>query len=251
MHAQCFSGIFSLSIYRERLIQIDSRMPFVLACLNIEFFSYLILSHECHTLLTLPHFFSPNPVLSDSPPKCSTKPPRDGLTAMEANLCNSCICERNMSRCSNLWCGLPNCFSTTKYGEAVHKCNVNEACVESLKETCLSPPCERRGDCRRSEPSLRTAPPKYPVPSSCWPNQAVLSENCSRISITLDMSKVSVGLSTEKYCHNLRTSVGGLMIEENFHSPSAIVIICDIKTGTNDTIEVTLVSILQYTSMNW
>lgn len=30
-------------LYRERLIQIDSRMPFVLPCLNIEFFSYLIL----------------------------------------------------------------------------------------------------------------------------------------------------------------------------------------------------------------
>lgn len=181
-------------------------------------------------------------VLSDSPPKCTAAPPRDGFTALQANLCNSCICERNTSRCSNLWCGLPNCFATTRNGESVHKCNDNEACVEALKETCLSPPCERRGDCRRVEHSLRTAPPNYPVSSQCWPNQAVLSENCSRISIVLDMLKVSAGLTTEKYCHNLRTFVGGLMLEKNYHSPSAIVIICDIKNGTNDTIEVTLVS---------
>lgn len=202
-------------------------------------------------------FLLTHPGLSDSPPKCSSPSSaaaasfRDGYTAMEANLCNSCICEKNMSRCSNLWCGLPNCFATSKNGDSEHKCSDHETCVEA-KETCLSPPCTRRGDCRRYDQSLRTSPPKYPVSSQCWPNQAVLSENCSRISIVLDMLKVSAGLTTENYCHNLRTFVGGLMIEKNFHSPSAIVIICDIKTGTNDTIEVTLVSInhINFTLVN-
>lgn len=172
---------------------------------------------------------------------------------MEANLCNSCICEHNKSRCSNLWCGLPNCITKDQQNENSefqHECNDNEVCVAELKETCLSPPCAKRGDCRKVEHSRRTAPPKYPVSSRCWPNQAVLSENCSRISIVLDMFNVSAGLSTENYCHNLRTIVGGLMIEKNFHSPSAIIIICDIKTGTNDTIEVTIVSINHHTFHN-
>jgi jagged-1 len=161
---------------------------------------------------------------------------------MELNLCNSCIREQNISKCSNLWCGLPNCNSD-KIVE--NQCNEDEVCFFGGRETCLSPPCVTRGDCRKREDSLRTGPPKYPVSSSCWPNQAVLSENCSRISIVLDMFNISRsrGLSAENYCHNLRTIVGGIMIERNFHSPSAIIIICDIKTGTNDTIEVTIVSI--------
>jgi hypothetical protein len=102
----------------------------------------------------------------------------------------------------------------------------------------------RRGDCRIIEQAtLRTAPPKYPTSNKCWPNQATLSENCSRINIILDMLKISKGLSTESYCHNLRMLLGGRMLEQKLFSHSAaIILICDIKSGTNDTIEVTVVS---------
>lgn len=173
----------------------------------------------------------------------------------ESNLCNSCIIgEHNETQCSNLWCGLPNCLgserATKKKREIgntiVHECNYNEVCVPALKETCLSPPCSRRGDCRLLEQSLRTAPPKYPASNKCWPNQAILSENCSRINIILDMLKISKGLSTESYCHNLRTLIGGRMLEQKLFSHSAIILICDIKSGTNDTIEVTVVSDLSF-----
>jgi hypothetical protein len=155
---------------------------------------------------------------------------------MDLNLCNSCISSpQNNTKCSNLWCGLPNCMLPNDE----FRCSENEICVE-VKENCLSPPCAQRGDCRNKH---RTGLPKYPASSQCWPNQAILSENCSRISIVLDMYNISRGLSTENYCHNLRTIVGGVMIEKNFQSTSAIVIICDMKKGTNDTIEVTIVSI--------
>lgn len=176
-------------------------------------------------------------MLSNSPPKCSFS--TDDV--VEANLCNSCLCgEHNETKCSNLWCGLPNCIA--EGSSLVHECNDNEVCVPALKETCLSPPCPRRGDCRKIEQSLSTAPPKYPASKKCWPNQAVLSENCWRINILLDLTKVSKGLSTESYCHNLRTILGGRMVEQKFFFHSAILIICDIKSGTNDTIEVTIVS---------
>jgi hypothetical protein len=115
-------------------------------------------------------------------------------------------------------------------------------CVPALKEACLSPPCPKRGDCRTLEQSLRTTPPKYPASNKCWPNQAVLSENCSRINIVLDMRNISKGLSTESYCHNLRTILGGRMVEQNVFFHSTIILICDIKSGTSDTIEVTIVS---------
>ena len=158
----------------------------------------------------------------------------------DTNLCNSCILnERNETQCSNLWCGLPNCFGNELPS---HECDYNEVCVPALKETCISPHCARRGDCRVLEQSLRTAPPKYPASSKCWPNQAILSENCSRISIILDMLKIPKGLSTENYCHDLRTLLGGRVVEQKLFSHSTIILICDIKTGTNDTIEVTVVS---------
>jgi jagged-1 len=178
-------------------------------------------------------------VLSNSPLKCSFS--NDEPVVLETNLCNSCLCGvKNETKCSNLWCGLPNCIAVGS--SLVHECNDNEVCVPALKETCLSPPCDKRGDCRKTEQSLRTAPPKYPATTKCWPNQAMLSENCSRINIVLDMLKISRGLSTESYCHNLRTILGGRMVEQEFFSHSAIIIICDIKSGTNDTIEVTIVS---------
>lgn len=176
-------------------------------------------------------------MLSNSPPKCSFS--IDNV--VEANLCNSCLCgKKNETKCSNLWCGLPNCVA--EGSSLVHECNDNEVCVPALKETCLSPPCAKRGDCRTLEQSLRTAPPKYPATTKCWPNQAMLSENCSRINIVLDMLKISKGLSTESYCHNLRTILGGRMVEQRIFFHSAIIIICDIKSGSNDTIEVTIVS---------
>lgn len=165
---------------------------------------------------------------------------RDNL---ETNECNSCFCENNESKCSNLWCGLPNCISDINTTIIADECNDNEVCVPALKETCLSPPCAKRGDCRKLEQSLRTAPPKYPASNRCWPNQAILSENCSRINVILDMMKISRGMSTESFCHKLRTLLGGRMLEEGIYVHSTIVIICDIKTGTNDTIEVTIVSI--------
>lgn len=177
----------------------------------------------------------------------------------ELNLCNSCIIgEHNEMQCSNLWCGLPNCISGSadaistsssvrsrrEIGSSIkaHECNTNEVCVPALKETCLTPPCINRGDCRRLEQSLRTAPPKYPTSNKCWPNQATLSENCSRINIILDIFNISRGLSTESYCHNLRTLLGGRMLEQKLFPHSAIILICDIKSGTNDTIEVTVSS---------
>jgi hypothetical protein len=180
-------------------------------------------------------------VLSNLPLPTSAKQQQQRSFPLdETDLCNSCIHDDfNKTQCSNLWCGLPNCK-----GKLGTMCNSNEkeVCFPALTQTCLSPPCTERGDCRSLEESLRTAPPKYPASSKCWPNQAILSENCSRINIILDMLKIPRGLSTESYCHNLRTLLGGRMVEQKLFSHSTIILICDIKSGTNDTIEVTVVS---------
>lgn len=157
--------------------------------------------------------------------------------------CNSCLCtSNNQAKCSNLWCGLPNCVFDGNF-TSNNECSTNEVCVPASKESCLSPPCSKRGDCRTLEQSRRVAPPKFPSSTTCWPNQAVLNEDCSRVSILLDLLKLERGTSTEDFCHNLRTTLGGKMLEKQHFSTTQLIIICDIKYGNNDTIEVTIVSI--------
>lgn len=155
------------------------------------------------------------------------------------NACNSCICVNGKPKCSNLWCGLKNCLASN----TTNVCDPLEVCVPALHETCLSPPCEPRGDCRLLERSRRVAPPKLPTKPECWPNQAVLDEQCARISILLENKAIQPGTSVEGICYNLRTLVGTRLVKiAHEQHPPLLVILCDIKSGTNDTIEVTLVS---------
>lgn len=153
--------------------------------------------------------------------------------------CNSCICANGKPKCSNIWCGLKNCLrSNISSG-----CDSHEVCVPALHESCLSPPCLPRGDCRSLEPSRRVAPPKLPAPIECWPNQAVLDENCARITILIKNKVIQPGTSVEGICFNLRTLLGTRLVQtiQETQSP-LLVLLCDIKSGTNDTIEVTIVS---------
>lgn len=155
--------------------------------------------------------------------------------------CNSCVCVNGQPKCSNIWCGLPNCL---RKNSSASICELHEVCVPALQETCLSPPCIPRGDCRLLEPSRRVAPPKLPASIDCWPNQAVLGESCARITILLENKRIPQGTSVEGLCHNLRTLVGTKMIKASQETtPPLLIILCDIKTGNNDTVEVTVVSI--------
>lgn len=154
--------------------------------------------------------------------------------------CNSCICVNGKPKCSNIWCGLKNCLRQNN----ASSCDSHEVCVPALHETCLSPPCIFRGDCRSLEPSRRVAPPKLPAPTECWPNQADLDDNCARITILMDNRIITPGTSVEGICFNLRTLLGTKLVKvsQEVHPP-LLVLLCDIKSGTNNTIEVTIVSV--------
>lgn len=155
--------------------------------------------------------------------------------------CNSCVCLNGNPKCSNIWCGLPNCLRAN----STPACDGHEVCVPALQDSCLSPPCQPRGDCRALEPSRRVAPPKLPANIDCWPNQAELSEHCARITILLESKRVLPGTSVEGVCLNLRILLGTRLVKlsQEFGSP-LMVILCDMKNGSNDTIEVTVVSLL-------
>uniref|UniRef100_A0A182MTH8 EGF-like domain-containing protein n=1 Tax=Anopheles culicifacies TaxID=139723 RepID=A0A182MTH8_9DIPT len=155
--------------------------------------------------------------------------------------CNSCICVNGKPRCSNLWCGLSNCLNRNHSNGAGAVCESHQVCVPTSQESCLTPPCQPRGDCRTFEPSRRVAPPKIPAPTDCWPNQATLGTACARVSILLELNRLVRGTSVDGMCHLLRLQLGEKLIKNpSFDVSVFIVVLCDLKTGTNDTIEVTL-----------
>lgn len=159
--------------------------------------------------------------------------------------CNACICENGTSRCTNLWCGLPNCFGSERQNKSNGRCKSHEVCVPTLNENCLKAPCPLRGDCRTLEPSHRVAPPRLPTKPDCWPNQATLNDNCARLTILLDRTRLGVASSVEGLCSVLRFLLASRLIKQpkQFEGDEGlIIVICDLKAGTNDSIEVTVVS---------
>nr|XP_040221199.2 protein serrate [Anopheles coluzzii] len=174
-----------------------------------------------------------------------SKPKGGGAAASQApsdeTNCNSCICVNGKPRCSNLWCGLNNCLNRNQSSGVGSGCESHQVCVPTSQESCLTPPCQPRGDCRTFEPSRRVAPPKIPAPTDCWPNQATLGTACARISILLELNRLVRGTSVDGLCHLLRLQLGEKLIKNpSFDVSVFIVVLCDLKAGTNDTIEVTL-----------
>uniref|UniRef100_A0A182XJ21 EGF-like domain-containing protein n=1 Tax=Anopheles quadriannulatus TaxID=34691 RepID=A0A182XJ21_ANOQN len=174
-----------------------------------------------------------------------SKPKGGGVAASQApsdeTNCNSCICVNGKPRCSNLWCGLNNCLNRNQSSGVGSGCESHQVCVPTSQESCLTPPCQPRGDCRTFEPSRRVAPPKIPAPTDCWPNQATLGTACARISILLELNRLVRGTSVDGLCHLLRLQLGEKLIKNpSFDVSVFIVVLCDLKAGTNDTIEVTL-----------
>ena len=75
--------------------------------------------------------------------------------------------------------------------------------------------------------------------------QATLGTACARISILLELNRLVRGTSVDGLCHLLRLQLGEKLIKNpSFDVSVFIVVLCDLKAGTNDTIEVTLVSVL-------
>lgn len=151
--------------------------------------------------------------------------------------CNICSCSLTITRCTNVWCGLGNCL-----GHSSMTCSPNQVCVPSPRETCITPPCPHWGECRNLESGRRVGLPSLPTPSSCWPNQAKLSNSCARLTLLLDRNKLGQGVSVEGLCGSLRKLLA--QHESVRNNKNRLVLLCDLKLEYNDTIEVTLVSYL-------
>lgn len=155
--------------------------------------------------------------------------------------CNTCMCDSGVASCTQVWCGVGNCLASIPRSRDAVTCNVNQVCVPSPRESCLSPVCLPWGECRDLEANRRVGPPSFPAPVTCWPNQAVLSNTCARLTLVVEKSRLSTGVTTETLCIDLRR----LMVANQalLRKKDALVILCDLKQGYNDTIEVTVVSL--------
>ncbi|XP_058792294.1 protein jagged-1b isoform X1 [Phymastichus coffea] len=143
--------------------------------------------------------------------------------------CNVCECRNGKTQCSNVWCGPGNCLNGTS-------CLAHEVCVPSPGESCLVPSCPPWGECRPVETGRRVGPPALPAPPSCWPGQATTGPTCSRLTILLRRDSLSSGTSVEVLCRRLRRLLA------DPRRPQSVVLLCDLKPGDNDTIEVTIFS---------
>ena len=143
--------------------------------------------------------------------------------------CNVCECRNGKSQCSNVWCGAGNCLNGSS-------CLAHEVCVPSPGESCLVAPCAPWGECRPVESGRRVGPPALPAPPSCWPGQANPGADCARLSILLRRDALSSGTSVELICRKLRRLLA------DPRRPQSVVLLCDLKPGDNDTVEVTIFS---------
>lgn len=103
-------------------------------------------------------------------------------------------------------------------------------------ESCLVGPCPAWGECRPIKTGRRVGPPSLPAPPSCWPGQASPGSNCAKLSILLRKESLSPGTSVELLCRRLRRLIA------DPRRLVSVVLLCDLKPGDNDTIEVTIFS---------
>ncbi|XP_071054317.1 protein jagged-1b isoform X3 [Onthophagus taurus] len=147
--------------------------------------------------------------------------------------CNKCACQNGKVKCTKIWCGLENCRNAPN-----NVCNTNQVCVPPTVESCLTPPCQPYGECRDLESGRSIKPPSVPSPSSCWPNQAVLSNYCARVTVLLDRVKLPLGVSVEGLCGELRKVLASYELTHDLRHE--LVLLCDLKIEYNDSVEVTL-----------
>ena len=153
--------------------------------------------------------------------------------------CNTCVCTNGMVKCTKVWCGFENCRNPNVSPNTI--CNLNQVCVPTPIESCLTPPCQPYGECRDLESGRRVKPPSVPGPSTCWPNQAVLSNICARVTLFLDRSKLPHGVTVEGLCVDLRKLLASHEAANDLQNE--LVLLCELKGDYNDSIEVTLVGI--------
>jgi len=74
----------------------------------------------------------------------------------------------------------------------------------------------------------------------------VVNENCARLTILLALERVGKGASVEGLCSLVRVLLAAQLVKKPPSSSpqeqGMLMVLCDLKTSTNDTVELTVVS---------
>ncbi|GIX87378.1 protein jagged-1 [Caerostris extrusa] len=73
----------------------------------------------------------------------------------------------------------------------------------------------------------------------CVPNNAVLSNNCAKITLFFDKSKMNYGILVEEICSQVRKLPLTHMLLNN-RSKDMVIVLCGVKANEEDSIEVTI-----------
>lgn len=148
--------------------------------------------------------------------------------------CNSCQCIDGRPVCTKIWCGPGNCLTHPNVSEPIAMCTAEETCVVQTTQTCLTSHCLPWGQCRHVS-RIEDGGPRG-MRSTCLPNRAVLSNNCARIDILFDKSRLPKGVSVENICNALRT-----LPQLHSHTmQSTLIILCAVHASEVDTIQITV-----------
>uniref|UniRef100_A0A0L8GNU4 EGF-like domain-containing protein n=1 Tax=Octopus bimaculoides TaxID=37653 RepID=A0A0L8GNU4_OCTBM len=148
--------------------------------------------------------------------------------------CNSCHCNDGRVHCTKVWCGPKNCLSHPNVSEPVDICAHDETCVVKTTQTCFTPPCLPWGHCKHISKIEDSAP--RDIQTNCIPNEAKISNNCAKINLLFDKSRMPKGVSVGNICNSLRA----FPKVQAYAKKETIIILCAIQLRRADSIEITL-----------
>ncbi|XP_071790865.1 protein jagged-1b-like [Asterias amurensis] len=151
--------------------------------------------------------------------------------------CNTCHCVQGTAECSKVWCGPQRCAETVGSNSTSQlTCAENQRCQLLAESNCLTPPCQPWGLCVMGDEEAT-----YPSNPGGSENQdrvcevvtgSQSRESCAGFTLTLQTSKLPIGVSVEHVCSNLR-QVAGLQRQVKTHT---IRLVCSVTGTTMDTI---------------
>ena len=102
--------------------------------------------------------------------------------------CNTCTCVDGKVQCSRVWCGPPNCLYHPNQTRPAVTCGAHETCVTRSNEICFTPPCLPWGTCHALDKISEVV--HSGVNTNCLPNSAVINNNCVKLTLVFDKSKM-------------------------------------------------------------
>ncbi|XP_078593136.1 protein jagged-1-like isoform X1 [Branchiostoma floridae x Branchiostoma japonicum] len=146
--------------------------------------------------------------------------------------CNTCSCRNGEVVCSQIWCGPEVCFAGDGNTMDSMECPPGQYCMVPTEDSCFTPPCGRWGHCRTPGLDLPSGPVSRTT--TCLPNTTELDNNCAKITLMFDKTRMSTGVCVEDICNTLRH----LPVLDEHAWDKSLLLLCDTVEDINNSIAV-------------